>query len=302
MFSSVCSLSFVSAIFTPWNGDYRFAGTVHPNLQASYCAVLCLTAICLASRQTTARPLLIGLAVLGGGLLLLTKLRTTTTAVLIALACWGWVRSSDRQRIAAGLLFGGLASMLVLALLLGCIDSEGSLLDSVLMGARKRRFAHRRIPLWIELFDCCHRPLFGFGYGSFWNPEHVLAASDVVGSGISHPHSAYMETLVNVGLVGAATLALARGHAHRPHRAVSTRRDAGYDFLFALLVYGVVQSVLESMFAVPACIPFLAACGLARLAFCPAQECWAAPAAIGPRGRHVLPTMLHLLWESALQP
>ena len=126
-------------VFTPWNGVYRFAGTVHPNLQASYCAVLCLAAICLASRQTTVRPLFICLAVLGGGLLLLTKSRTTTMAALVALTALGWIRSSGRQRIVAGLLFGGLAAALFLAMFLGCIGWEGNLLDAMLMGHPKTR-------------------------------------------------------------------------------------------------------------------------------------------------------------------
>ena len=113
-----------------------------------------------------------------------------------------------------------------------------------------------------------------FGYGSFWNAEHVLAASDVVGSGVSHAHSAYMETLVNVGLVGVAALTLAAataiGLAARRCRRTS---DPGCDFLFAMLIYAAFQSFLESMFVFPpACIPFLAVCGLARLSFAAASE------------------------------
>jgi O-antigen ligase len=260
--------------FHPWNGEYRFAGSVHPNLQASYCAVLCLAAICLASRQTAVRPLLIGLAVLGGGFLLLTKSRTTTMAFLVALAALGWVRSPSRRQITAGLLFGGLALALVLAVLLGCMDLGGSLVDVALMGRSEGAVSLTgRIPLWIELFDCVRdRLLFGFGYGSFWDPEHVLTASAVVGSGVSHAHSAYMETLVNVGLVGVVTLTFAVALAiGRTARECRHTRDAGCDFLFALLAYGAFQSLLESMFVDTACIPFLTACGLARLALAPAD-------------------------------
>ncbi len=125
-----------------------------------------------------------------------------------------------------------------------------------------------RIPLWVELFHSVKDRLWiGFGYGAFWDADHIETASSVVGSGVSHAHSAYMETLVNTGLVGvvALTLAAAAGLA-RAARGCRHARDAGSDFLFALLTYGAVQSLSEPLFASPGCVPFLAACGLARLA------------------------------------
>ena len=263
--------------FKPWHSGYRFSGTVHPNLQASYCSTLCLAAICLLGRGTAVRSLLVALLAAGIGFLLLTQSRTTALSCLVAVSAMGCVRSTGRQRIVAAILFGLAASTIVLAMQLGNINVEEKLLDTALMGRSEESVSlNGRIPLWMELSDCCRdRLLIGFGYGAFWDPEHVEAASAVVGSGVSHSHSAYIETLVNVGLVGAAALALAAATALvRAARACRHARDAGYDFLFVLLVYGAVQSVLESMFSAPACIPFLAACGLARLAFCPAHEWW----------------------------
>ncbi|HEX5270899.1 MAG TPA: hypothetical protein VFW33_10445, partial [Gemmataceae bacterium] len=72
--------------FKPWGGDYRFAGTMHPNAQGVNCALFCLSAVLLLGGATRARPQLIALLATGAVLLLLTKSRTSCFGVLLVLA------------------------------------------------------------------------------------------------------------------------------------------------------------------------------------------------------------------------
>src|SRR5207249_1676684 len=63
--------------FRPWAGDYRFAGTVHPNTQGPSLAALCLAAFTLARDSNRSRVWLWATFVIGVMLLLLTKSRST---------------------------------------------------------------------------------------------------------------------------------------------------------------------------------------------------------------------------------
>ncbi len=101
--------------FTPWQSDFRFAGTVHPNLQGTYCAAICLAAICLLSRRTPPKILWLGLSAAGIAFLLLTKSRTSLFSFLAALAALAWVRSGPRARFAAAIAAGFAALALFLA-------------------------------------------------------------------------------------------------------------------------------------------------------------------------------------------
>ena len=55
--------------FRPWLADYRFGGTLHPNGQGVYCAILCLAAVCKALDATERKPLFVALAAAGAVLL-----------------------------------------------------------------------------------------------------------------------------------------------------------------------------------------------------------------------------------------
>jgi O-antigen ligase len=91
--------------------------------------------------------------------------------------------------------------------------------------------------------------------------------------GIHEAHSAYFEAMLNVGMVGA--IALLSGvliATWRARQRYLTTRETGYDFLFALFVFALINSLTESGMVMPMFVPFLAGCGLARLAFYGAEN------------------------------
>src|SRR4030095_6540837 len=68
--------------FRPWESEYRFAGSVHPNTQGPGLAAVCLAAWGLIRCRAPGRFWLWVIAAAAFALLLLTKSRTTTAAIL----------------------------------------------------------------------------------------------------------------------------------------------------------------------------------------------------------------------------
>jgi O-antigen ligase len=60
-----------------------------------------------------------------------------------------------------------------------------------------------RLPIWnhaLELF--AEQPILGYGYGAFWTERRLNEFERRNGWPLAHSHSAYIEALVNLGLVG----------------------------------------------------------------------------------------------------
>lgn len=158
------------------------------------------------------------------------------------------------------LLTTGAADDLTNAMLLGRGEKSASLTG--------------RLPLWAELSTYINeRPLLGYGYESFWTADHVSAVSSALQWGIYEAHSAYVETMISVGMVGAIPLLTSVLIATwRVRNRYLTTKETGYDFLFALFVFGLINSGTESGMVMPMFVPFLAGCGMARLTFYRAEQ------------------------------
>lgn len=256
--------------FRPWNAEYRFAGSVHPNMQGSYCGVLCLAAAAMIGNSRRAGLFPLALFAVAAVLLLLTRSRSACAATGAALLVIFFLRSAPRTRILSALGGAWAASTVVLAWALWGSGTADSLGNAVLLG-RTDGFGSLsgRIPLWCELLPYVqNRPLAGYGYNSFWTQQHIAEISAVSEWAIHTAHSVYLDTILSVGLVGAALLALiAAIGAWRLGRQYVATRDTGYAFLLGLLVFGAVGGIMESSFLQPMFMPLVAACSLFQAAF-----------------------------------
>lgn len=262
------AVEIASGTFRPWQADYRFAGTVHPNHQGFYCGALALAFAVGLRRQSPARAAAL-VAVLV--LLLLTKSRTSCAALAIALPAVLMFRANVSTRLFAFAVVGWIACV---AVLLSIVADSGvsSRFDKVLLLGRsdEAETLTGRTPLWKELLaHAARHPLAGHGFDSFWTPARIEEISMSCGWPIQSSHSAYIETLLGVGLIGlllaVATVGLAFGRLRTAYVATGSE---GHGFLLGLLVFGFVCSFLESGFAQPTIIvPFIAACGIAHAAF-----------------------------------
>ena len=85
--------------FRPFASGYRFAGTLHPNVQGVNCALLVLSGVAAADVERHRRPIFRIGAVLGFVFLNLTVSRTALAASLLALAAYFGVTASRAAKI-----------------------------------------------------------------------------------------------------------------------------------------------------------------------------------------------------------
>lgn len=261
--------------FRPWAADYRFAGTLHPNSQGVQLAALILAVVCLTADMRRGRGGVWILAAAAAVLLVLTKSRTSCGATLLGLAAI-WLPSASRFWKAVILVF--LPTVAVagcLIVMLFQLDASESFSEIVLLGrGEEAGTLTGRIPLWIELSHYAReRPWQGYGYGSFWNVTRIRQISESQGWQIAHSHSAYLETVLNVGLIGAALLFIATvvalGVSMRRYRATG---DSGYRFVTGFTMFAALYSVTDAGFALPSLATLIWMCGLAVVAFAPAPR------------------------------
>ncbi len=265
----------VLGTFRPWAADYRFAGTVHPNTQGLNLAVLCFSAYCLTRDTKRAKFLLRCLLCIGFTFLVLTKSRSSCGGTLFGLALLWSLRAALRTKLLAAVGIVAVATAVALVNMLMTSGIEDNLTNAALLGRTEQSGSLTgRVPLWTELSTYIReRPLQGYGYDTFWTSENIASVSSALQWGIHEAHSSYVETMLNVGIIGAipllACVALATWRARRQYL---TTGETGYDFFFALFMFSLANSFTESGMVMPMFVPFLAACGLARLAFYPLRQ------------------------------
>lgn len=278
--------------FHPFSGDYRFAGTVHPNSQGYQCAVVCLAAFCLlpgATRYRWQLRLLLAASII---LLLLTRSRSSLAALVAALGACAVLRQSGWGRSLAVIGLVWSVSMAGLALVFFEDTLVEPLVSGLLLGREDQALSLTgRVPLWSYLLRYVwQRPWTGYGYESFWSAERMQSISAEFEWTIPNAHNGYLDAVLSLGLVGATLLGCCLFGALLAARSrFRAYRDAGHELMFALLVFGAVGSLLESgFFSASAFISFIALCGLVHLAMRPAAA--SAPAG-AMRRRSVLPVL-----------
>jgi O-antigen ligase len=264
----------LQGVFQPLAPAYRFTGHVHPNLQASFCAAICLGSLCLMDRRDSLRYALAVCAAVGLIFLILTKSRTASIAFVAACAVIAAYRVSRRQALVIGISAGFLLGVVVLAASVAGIDLERTVVHTVLIGRTDDAMSLTgRVPLWHQLLATVNeRILTGFGVGAYWTPQHIHLASAVVGSGVTHAHCAYIEAVLNVGIVGLIAYLLTAGAAVREiFRRCNVHAEGGILFLAALMAFAFVHACAEALFVSTSILPFFAAAGLVHLAFHPEE-------------------------------
>jgi len=120
--------------FKPFNADYRFAGTVHPNTQGADCAVLAIAGFFSAKGPSRGRFIYLVIFAVGIGLLLLTKSRASCAGCLFALAAVWLLSAGKVSRTFAG-IGGPLAVCLILiASLLAGMEVTGEVNRAARLG------------------------------------------------------------------------------------------------------------------------------------------------------------------------
>ncbi|MGL4511589.1 MAG: O-antigen ligase family protein [Lacipirellulaceae bacterium] len=235
----------------PWSGDYRFGGTLHPNIQAAYCALLAIAAFCQPvafGRRWLTRSLI----AIGAALLYTTQSRTSFLAMLAALMLVFFLRLPDRVRLTTLCLGVALAGGAVAAYATISESTRKGLSEAVLMGRTEDAGSFSgRVPLWRELSKyAAARPLLGYGYDSFWTGDRISAVMKSQQWTIQSAHNSYFETVLQLGFVGLAlALPVVFLSLQRLQAAYQATAEAGYAFCYGVLCFAMMNSFLESHFA-----------------------------------------------------
>jgi O-antigen ligase len=231
--------------------DYRFSGIFHPSRQAFNCGLLATASLALF--LDTKKKIYLLLTLIGLFFVVLTKSRTGLGATVFACATLVWNGSSWKQRgVAIGIAmlvgFGILATAVA-------VNPKAVVEKLVLLG-RDRDAADPtkltgRLPIWSQaLAEFSKRPIQGFGYGAFWTKKRLQQFERDNNWGLTHSHSAYIESLLNFGGVGFglgfALLAAIYFHswavANRGYQAPTAK------IVFAIMTLAMIASFTEIAF------------------------------------------------------
>ncbi len=193
----------------PFASDYRFVGFANPNLHGIEAACLVIATATALRMGRGHRLLLAGLLVFGLGMLLLTKSRTALVAVMLVGAVAGTFTVKRHRLVVMGI--GVIA--LIFAVVVFLPDTVTHAHSAALLGRSAQSddpaTLSGRTLLWEDLlYFASARPWLGYGFDSFWTPQHIAEVSLRRGWVITQSHSGYIETLLNVGWVGASLFVL----------------------------------------------------------------------------------------------
>lgn len=233
--------------FRPHNGGYRFAGTLHPNIQAANLAMGAIAAWVMAKVRPQAKLVFYGIFCLLFLFLILTRCRSATGAVPVALGVI-WLASQPRRNIVIGVLAGFwlLASIGLICMVSG-FDPISEYQEVLLMGRGEETGSSLtgRLPLWQDLSEyISRRPWQGHGYRAFWTPRHIYEIAVSQEWVISEAHSSYIDVTLQLGLVGCILFVLT-AFCTLFYAAIVFRVNWQPEYLF--LVGGVVFCIARSL-------------------------------------------------------
>ncbi len=196
--------------FRPHTGAYRFAGTVHPNIQAANLAMGCIAAYTMARIKPASQVTYYGIFGLLFLFLVLTKCRSATGAVPVALGII-WFAAQPIRNIVIGTICGvWLFATIVFICIISDFNPITANSDVLLLGRAEETGSSLtgRLPLWEDLSAYLVRsPLKGFGFGAFWTPKHIYEIAVSQEWVISEAHSSYLDTALQLGIIGMAMFA-----------------------------------------------------------------------------------------------
>lgn len=252
-------------LFSP---EYRFAGTLHPNIQGINCALLLLSATAAADTEKQSQTFFRAGALLGLVFLVLTASRTALAAGVLATAIYVAAARARRKRTAVKL---GLGLALCCVLL-----ASGSLFlphvrTTMAVGREDSTawsFSGRR-ELWEECRNYIERNAFlGYGFDGFWTERRITEISSSENWGVVEAHSAYLECLLGLGFIGlAAYIAVLVGGISRSFALQRATQHSEFGFAGAFLVFYAADGVLESAALRVSFLTFLAIVLLVELGF-----------------------------------
>ena len=267
--------------FHPLLKGYRFAGTLHPNIQGINCALLFFSSVFALMTEKRRRLLLYVIVCESLIFLVLTKSRTSLVAAVLAVFLYWFLTlpSSQKRFVFLGALF--LACLLALCgnLIFPILQYTGFLGRE---GSETITLTYRTL-IWQQAWPyIVERLIEGHGYDSFWTLSHIAEFSKQQGNPTPHAHSVYVDSALSLGIVGGSIFILIVVSAvRRTLTAHRLSKDMGYAFFGVVLVFAALNGFAESAFIQPSHPSFLIMLAMATLAFSSPSRTPARPGLLG---------------------
>lgn len=254
--------------FQPWISGYRFSGTLHPNIQGINCSILFLSSVLAVKNMERRRIFFLGCAIIGFTFLLLTNSRTAfgSTLIVFLLYLYKVLRKSGRITLC-------LTGIYIFCLLfLFFSDTLFQFLwKAILLGREEPSTVtlSGRTLLWKDIMKyVAKHPFLGYGYDSFWTGGRIHKFENLQGWVVGGGHSAYLDLLLGVGLVGMVTYILMLVVAiRRSHFYYKEFNKGEYLYFVVIISFAAINSLLESSIVETGTLSFLCWIALARLGF-----------------------------------
>jgi O-antigen ligase len=240
--------------FQPWHSDYRLTGSMHSNILAAQAAVVAVIAYAFAVRRDPRATMWWTVFFIATGIVYLTKARTALVSVAAGAAAVHIVGRPVRNwMLLATTAASLLAVVLLAATMFSAFDGREAQLITSLGRTDDTAALTGRVPLWNFVGEqLSGHELQGYGWGAFWLVERTLTAHDALGWYPRHSHNAYLQIVVNLGIIG-LVIAVAVGiwALVRATRQVVLTSRPEFSALAAVLVGMFVNGIAESAFAMP---------------------------------------------------
>ena len=234
-------------------GGHRFVGTVHPNTEAIFGAVVCLCArlFFCAERSRVLSVCMVALAVF---CIYLTKSRTTLAAVVVSFVVMQILAARGKNRVYLILICAFVAGCMTVSSVLLSVRNTGQLGSIMAMGRTEDvTTLTGRLPLWEELLTWVEKsPVLGYGYLAFWDSKRVEYLSETFSWEIPHGHNMYIDISLDVGLVGASLfLCMLVGALISASRLYMRTNKIEYAIVVGLFICAMINGGGESLFKLP---------------------------------------------------
>ena len=234
--------------FHPFDPGYRFSGFANPNLhgiEAACLIIACAGALRLGGR----RGPLYALLLYATAILLLSRSRTAVAALVLAAGFCGALAIRRSRLVAVALVVAGIA----FAAVVFAPDILTGAHHAILLGrsaaAEDPTTLSGRTLLWNDLLDYAgDHPWLGYGFDSFWTPDHIAEISVKRGWVITQAHSGYLEALLATGITGLTILIATLFSGLRAAiRRFRTTHATVVLFAVAMFVWYMVNMLLEAL-------------------------------------------------------
>jgi exopolysaccharide production protein ExoQ len=136
-------------------------------------------------------------------------------------------------------------------IMLGLMQLIFGLSDLVIGAVGRETTLTGRTALWADVLGMVQSPLFGTGFESFWVGPEAQVLWDKYWWHPNQAHNGYLETYINLGIVGVGLLAIVLFATYRSARAAYARAtpmaSLWLAYLFVIIVYNWTEASFKAL-------------------------------------------------------